>query len=371
MKRLSDFRILMTTDAAGGVWTYTTALASALAARGADVVVAVQGSAPRRDQRNMMSNSVRLVETGLALEWQDPEANDLSAAKQFFGALEARLKPDLVHLNSFREATFDWNCPIVIAAHSCVNSWAIACNDTAWLSDARWRRYTRLVASGLHRAQAWASPSRTLHDMMRELYRPPTPGFVIWNGVPVNGASDRKQDFVLAAGRMWDAAKNLSTLARAATGLHWPVLVVGPTADAADLPRAVQLSGELSRNELQRLMQRAAIFASPARYEPFGLAVLEAASAGCALVLSDIPSFRELWEGAAMFVDPCDSLALRRCLAALCADANRRTQLQRAAAIRSRAYSLRQMVDNYVALYQRVLASATAAVPTPAAGVPA
>ena len=33
-------------------------------------------------------------------------------------------------------------------------------------------------------------------------------------------------------------------------------------------------------------------------------AVLEAAQAGCALVLSDIPTFRELWDGAALFVAP-------------------------------------------------------------------
>jgi glycosyltransferase involved in cell wall biosynthesis len=39
-----------------------------------------------------------------------------------------------------------------------------------------------------------------------------------------------------------------------------------------------------------------------ARYEPFGLAVLEAAQAGMALVLSNTPGFRELWDGAALFV---------------------------------------------------------------------
>ncbi len=49
------------------------------------------------------------------------------------------------------------------------------------------------------------------------------------------------------------------------------------------------------------------VFASCARYEPFGLAVLEAAQAGMALVLSDIPSLREIWDGAAMFADPRDA----------------------------------------------------------------
>jgi hypothetical protein len=40
--------------------------------------------------------------------------------------------------------------------------------------------------------------------------------------------------------------------------------------------------------------------------EPFGLAVLEAAQAGCPLVLSDLPGFRELWDGAALFRRPVE-----------------------------------------------------------------
>jgi len=48
------------------------------------------------------------------------------------------------------------------------------------------------------------------------------------------------------------------------------------------------------------------VYALPAKYEPFGLSVLEAALCGCALVLGDIPSLRELWEDCALFVNPAD-----------------------------------------------------------------
>lgn len=43
------------------------------------------------------------------------------------------------------------------------------------------------------------------------------------------------------------------------------------------------------------------IYVHPALCEPFGLAVVEAAQAGCALVLSEIAPLRENWEGAALF----------------------------------------------------------------------
>src|SRR5947199_312178 len=87
----------------------------------------------------------------------------------------------------------------------------------------------------------------------------------------------------------------------------------------------------LHRACVESAQHRAAIFASPALYEPFGLTVLEAAAAGCALVLSDIPSFRELWSGAAVFVDPADSESLHRALRDLSADDHQRVGLQRAA----------------------------------------
>ena len=50
----------------------------------------------------------------------------------------------------------------------------------------------------------------------------------------------------------------------------------------------------------------AAIYVAPALYEPFGLTVLEAALSGCSLVLSDIPSFRENWDGAALLISTED-----------------------------------------------------------------
>ena len=90
---------------------------------------------------------------------------------------------------------------------------------------------------------------------------------------------------------------------------------------------------------MARHLGSAAIFAAPARYEPFGLAILEAAAAGCALVLGDISSLRENWGGAALFVDPEDPPALQRRHHALIADPEERTRL--AAAARDRAAALR------------------------------
>jgi glycosyltransferase involved in cell wall biosynthesis len=354
----SDIRILMTTDTVGGVWTYSCALASALAASGADVHLVTMGPRARTDQRAMLRDPrVHLVETDLALEWQDPEGQDLANARAVLGRLEARIRPDIVHLNSYREAAFAWNAPAIVVAHSCVKSWARACRDTAWLNEPRWQRYTERVSKALNTARAWVCPSRAFHEVITEIYRPASAGAVIWNGIAPQISRGRKQHFIFAAGRLWDRAKNIDALAKAAPELHWPVLVAGPGEENAW--SGLTWLGRLSHDAVWARLQRAAIFASPALYEPFGLTVLEAAAAGCALVLSDIPSFRELWSGAAVFVDPADSESLHRALRDLSADDHQRVGLQRAAYEHSLTYSLTRMTDAYLRLYEGLLTQTT------------
>ena len=117
----------------------------------------------------------------------------------------------------------------------------------------------------------------------------------------------KKRPFVLTAGRIWDAGKNVELLERIAPQLDWQVRIagsaMGPEGSMPKGQHAVFL-GALPYPELMRQMSVASIFAHPALYEPFGLSILEAARGGCCLFLSDIPSLRELWEGAAIFVNP-------------------------------------------------------------------
>ncbi|WP_407168677.1 glycosyltransferase family 4 protein [Bradyrhizobium sp. ORS 111] len=340
----------MTTDTIGGVWSYSCSLAAALTELGSEVHLVTIGPRPSADQRAMLRvRGVDIIETDLALEWQDPEGADVPNAKHLFAELEARICPDVIHLNGFREATFDWIAPAIVVAHSCVNSWARACNDMAWLLEPRWQNYTQAVGDGLNKAHAWISPSHAFHRVICDLYKPVSPGFVIWNGVTPDLSWSTKRAFVLTAGRIWDRAKNISTLAALAPELEWPLLIAGRTAN--ETATGATWLGSLDPEALRTRMRQAALFVSLACYEPFGLAVLEAASASCALVLSDIPTFRELWDGAAVFVNPADAGELRHALAQLCCNYRRRTQLQHAARERSQRYSLTRMAEAYRTLY--------------------
>jgi len=357
MSRLASMRVLMTTDTVGGVWSHASALAGALARSGAEVHLVTLGPAARADQRaGLVGTNIHLIETDLALEWQDPDAADLERAHAVLIDLERKIRPDIVQLNSYREATFAWRAPMLVVAHSCVNSWGQACNDTAFLTEPRWRRYGELVAAGLAGASAWVAPTSAFGETIARLYAPPRPGVLIWNGItPALPTIVPKQMFVLAAGRMWDKAKNLAALAAVADAVPCPIHVAGSGAEPTQPHSAINLLGELPQAELWQRMLRAAIFASPALYEPFGLSVLEAAAAGCALVLADIPTFRELWQDAAMFVVPGDVDALRSALAWLAADSDACVALQRAARRRARRYDLGRMATSYAELYLDLL----------------
>jgi glycosyltransferase involved in cell wall biosynthesis len=160
---------------------------------------------------------------------------------------------------------------------------------------------------------------------------------------------------ILAAGRLWDEGKNIAALARVAPRLPWPVAVAGEAPRGGALPNLVHL-GRLDQDALVQAMSEAEIFCAPALYEPFGLAVLEAAMCGAALVLSTAPSFVELWGEAARFVDPDDVDGLAGTLLDLIEDPLARKQLQRAAKETAAAYGRDRMTEAYLGLYAELAA---------------
>jgi glycosyltransferase involved in cell wall biosynthesis len=103
------------------------------------------------------------------------------------------------------------------------------------------------------------------------------------------------------------------------------------------------------------------VFVSAATFEPFGLAVLEAAAAGCAPVLSDIPTFRELWDGAAVFVDPADAAGFAEAIAAVADDPVRRRELGELAAQRASRFTPGATARGMAAIYSGLLGSKEAA----------
>lgn len=347
-------RILMTADAVGGVWQYCMELAQGLCRAGSEVWLAVMGPAPPQGQlRNAARiRGLRIVHGDFRLEWMEGAQADLARAGDWLLMLGRELRPDLVHLNGYAHAALPWRRPVVVVAHSCVITWWQAVHRCE--APREWDAYRGSVSRGLNAADLVIAPTLAFLRMLRSTYRFDTPSCAIWNGRSrAPGFPTEKKQVVMTAGRLWDAAKNVAALAKAAEHLQYPVWVAGSKAEQEPVDGLVDL-GRLDEGDMRRRLGEAAVFALPARYEPFGLTAVEAAQARCALVLGDIPTQRELWEGAALFVPPDEPDVLARHISRLLEEPQMASALGALAHRRARRFTPERMVHRYLRAYATV-----------------
>jgi glycogen(starch) synthase len=351
-------KILMTTDTIGGVWTYSIGLAGQLAADGHEVALASLGGRPSPAQTAQVASlpGIRLHPSAWKLEWMDDPWEDVDQSSAWLLDLAADLNPDVVHLNTLAHGALPWENPTLLVAHSCVLSWWQSVKGHS--APASWNEYRDRVTASLHGVEAVVAPSTGLLKQLTALYGPLPQASVVYNG---RDAADfpfgQKENLVLATGRLWDEAKNIAALSRVAHRLPWPVYAAGATRspDGRELdPGGLRLPGRLPEQALAAWLGRAAIFVAPARYEPFGLGILEAALAGCALVLGDIGSLREIWADTAIFVPPEDDEALCSAINRLIHDPGTRLALAARSRVRALDYTPSRMVEAYLDLYGRL-----------------
>ncbi|MDQ2805761.1 MAG: glycosyltransferase family 4 protein [Chloroflexota bacterium] len=394
-------QILLTTDTVGGVWQYSLTLAAALRQRGLGVALAVVGPPPSATQFAAALAVPRLtchVYPG-RLEWQPGCAADLAESAAWLGDLARRLGVDLIHSNQFAYGALRVGVPVIVVAHSDLLSWHAACDPLTSATDPTWRdhltAYERVVAAGLVGAAAVVCPSHALAADLAAHYPGGGRATVIYNGVataddlspqppllkgegeldrisfppegqgeslritppPLGEGSGEGSSAlrVLSVGRLWDRAKGLDWLVEAVgdglPGLEVAVAgdLAGPDGSSeATLPPGIRALGPLGHADLLAALGQADLYVGLSRYEPFGLAPLEAATQGCALLLRDIPTFRELWGDTATY---CRSAAEVR--AALLA-ATAAPTLPRCATAHAARYSVARMTSAYLRLYGAV-----------------
>jgi glycogen synthase len=351
-------RILLTTDVIGGVWRYTVTLVQELVERGHTCGVAVLG-VPSAEHAAELPPGVELMSRDLLLEWMPGGLADVDAATEWLVGLARRWRADLVHLNQFAYAVGDFGVPVLVVAHSDVRSWFVDVRGEE--APAGWDAYTAVVRAGLMAADAVVAPTAYQSGRLAQHYGR-TAARVIHNGMraPLR-ISDRpasERPLALVAGRAWDEAKGISMLDEALEGLgaeaptvHLVGPVVGPGGERIEVRHLVP-EGEVPGEAMAGFYENTRVYIGPSHYEPFGLSPLEAAAHGCALLLSGIGSFRELWTGAATFFLPGSPADLGVRLLNLLedpADMNQQAELARSRALT--AYTAERMAHRYEALY--------------------
>jgi glycosyltransferase involved in cell wall biosynthesis len=174
---------------------------------------------------------------------------------------------------------------------------------------------------------------------------------------------------VLSVGRLVDAGKQVFLLTQ---HVHpFPVCIVGAE-QTVPVPRipiradvkvstsqaTVAIRGPQTEAQLRALYSRAAVYAATPRYEPLGMAALDAAFSRCAIVANDIPSFREVWGDAALYFRTNDAASLAEVLCHLDFDrASRQTYADRAFARARERFTAKRMIDDYLNLYRSLVSA--------------
>lgn len=355
MDKFSLQSILMTTDTIGGVWNFTNSLIKELQKYNLQIKLVTLGrqlsDAQRKEIKNF--NNLAIFENECKLEWMENPWDDITKSCNWIQDIVRQENPDIIHFNSFTFNSLSFGKPTMCTAHSCVLSWYQNVKGTR--PSGNWDFYYRFVKSGLHRVNYVTVPSKFMERQINKFYNRNC--LVIYNGVEQNSNITSKEQIVYSVGRVWDEAKNFSILSEIASYVEWPIIISGSTKletqGKTNLVENnnVQYLGECSSNEIYSLMKKSSIFVSTSLYEPFGLAVLEAASNGCALILPDIDSFIEIWGDAALFYKKNSSHSLLSAIKKLTSNSILLSLYSKKALEQSSKYSIVNTASQYYSLY--------------------
>ena len=359
--------LLITTDAIGGVWTYTQELVTGLIAHGHRVTLVSFGKLPTQQQTAWMRALPRLEfhPTEYRLEWMEVAERDIEESRLYLELLVREVQPDVLHFSQYCYGNLNVDVPRIVVAHSDVATWWIGVHGCEPEPSAWMRRYREHVMSGLHGADLVVAPSQWMMDSVSEYYGELRNGRVIYNGrdPELFNPDHPKEEIAISVGRIWDEGKHVALLLQQEQSL--PTHIVGweqePGREKRQLPtcpKNVQLLGPRSQTELRELYASAAIYVATSRYEPFGLAPLEAALSRCALVMNDISVFHELWGDAALYFRKDDTVDLTRVLSDLRSNTDLQRELGNRALVRARQmFTTSRMVEEYENAYQQVASS--------------
>jgi len=272
--------------------------------------------------------------------------------------------PDVVHLHEPMAPVAGYGCllerpaPLVGTYHRS--------------GDSRWYRILRPLAGWANgrldvRCAVSEAARETAAAAMGGSYR------VLFNGVEVtrfHGAVPfpTETTTVLYLGRH-EERKGLRVLLAAFSELPGPSVlwVAGDGPDTHALRRLypgserVRWLGVLTEEEVASRLAGADVLCAPSlRGESFGMVLLEAMAAGCAVVASDLPGYRSAAGGHAVLVPPGDVAALAKALAEVLAAVTEGTGCSSPAALeaglhRAEGWSMDRLAERYAEIYAEVI----------------
>jgi glycosyltransferase involved in cell wall biosynthesis len=186
--------------------------------------------------------------------------------------------------------------------------------------------YNRMVPHIVHKSRHIFTVSETIGKEISEAYNVPSSKIsVTYNGISQSMLSapkpvlSKKEKIILSVGT-FNIRKNHHNLVKAflASDIknEYQLVLAGDKNKVfaeSDLDEQLISSNNIriyqnfSEEELIGMYRNAEVVVSLSLYEGFGIPILEGLYNGCKIVCSDIPVYRELYNGYATFCDPLDT----------------------------------------------------------------
>jgi glycosyltransferase involved in cell wall biosynthesis len=190
------------------------------------------------------------------------------------------------------------------------------------------------------------------------------PNAIEWGETEAGEKKSSPGRYVLAVGHL-ERRKNYPRLIEAfervaKRGYDGELVIVGSPTDDAERTRAcadrsafktrIHIRSGVAPPDLRQLYQGADLFVFPSLYEGFGIPILEAMSFGCPFVLSDLPVFREITIGKALYFRPSDPSDIAEKIWMMLTNVSLRLACRRLAEERRPVYSWKSVAKAYLSL---------------------
>ena len=124
---------------------------------------------------------------------------------------------------------------------------------------------------------------------------------------------------------------------------------------AAGAEGRVKFLGFISISDLALLYKHARVFVYPSLFEGFGIPILEAFSAGCPVIASNLTSIPEVGGDAGLYFDPLNENEIVQSLMRLLTDARLRDKMIEAGRIRAQQFTWMETARKTLAVYRECM----------------
>ena len=122
-----------------------------------------------------------------------------------------------------------------------------------------------------------------------------------------------------------------------------------------NLQKNVELKGYLQATDLKALFQMARAYVFPSLSEGFGIPALNAMAAGVPVVCSQIPTFKEVYAGAALYFDPNNPADIAKKINQVLTSGKTRSKLIENGFKQAQKYSWHKMAQDTLKVYESVI----------------